>query len=285
MSVARAGAARLVWMVIAAGLIAIFGSGLSGAAYPRPVGLAHARPQRGAAAGQAELQTAIGWVGAAPGREGSAAVLNRPALAPGAEVAEATADGLMPSGFSGSRQLRVRASAIAAYRQRAALERFAASLRTGEPGAVTGVWVPGILSLPVQQQPAGDPGYVSSEAETLTQFSLASALGTTGLLAHNELAGFHFFVLEPGQEIFIVYGDGTVKEYRVTAIRRFKALQPDSPFSDFLDLDRDQVGISAEALFYQVYQADDRVVLQTCIEENGISTWGRLFVIATPAGA
>jgi hypothetical protein len=48
-----------------------------------------------------------------------------------------------------------------------------------------------------------------------------------------------------------------------------------------VDLDADQQ-LSASDLFYMMYNSDNSVVLQTCIANEGISSWGRLFVIAVP---
>jgi hypothetical protein len=69
----------------------------------------------------------------------------------------------------------------------------------------------------------------------------------------------------------------------VKQILHYQALSPSSPYSDFLDLD-DPNGtrISVETLFYKVYTQNGTLVLQTCIEANGNSSWGRLFVIAVP---
>jgi hypothetical protein len=36
-------------------------------------------------------------------------------------------------------------------------------------------------------------------------------------------------------------------------------------------------------LFFQTYGQADHVIFQTCIENNGKRTWGRLFVLAEPA--
>jgi len=284
MSLARGSASRLIRLVLAAGLILALSAAQASALFFQPAAPALAQSQALAEAGQRDPQSAeLGWENRDRGSRAAIVIERRRPVWDAAAEPIAAAE-LLLDDFATRRELQAGAPGFTALRQRAALEEFAATVRTGEAGTVTGVWVPGTLSLPVMQQPAGDPGFVSPEAGVLTQFSLASSLGTTGLLAHNDLAGVHFFALSPGQQVFIVYGDGGIKEYRVAATRRFKAGQPNSPFSNFQDLDQDQVELSAEALFYQVYQAGDHVVFQTCIEENGISTWGRLFVIATPAG-
>ena len=160
-------------------------------------------------------------------------------------------------------------------------EAFIASVADGQAGVVRGVYVPGVLALPVRQQPADNPTYVSPEAGTATQFASAAALGVTGLLAHNYLAGAEFFKLAAGQDVLVVYGDGAVKLYRVTAIYRYQALDPYSPYSNFVDLSTGEMKSVGE-VFTQVYAGGDHVTFQTCIANNGNPSWGRLFVIATP---
>ena len=162
-----------------------------------------------------------------------------------------------------------------------ASQAFIASVSDGQSGVVRGVYAPGVFALPVRQQPPNDPAYISAEAGVATQFASAAALGVTGLLAHNFLAGAEFFKLAEGQEVQIVNGDGTVKLYRVTSIYRFQALDPYSPYSNFVDLSTGETKSVGE-VFNLVYGTGDHVTFQTCIENNGLSSWGRLFVVATP---
>ena len=103
----------------------------------------------------------------------------------------------------------------------------------------------GVLAFPVIQQPAGQPGYVSSVEGVVTEFSMASSQGVTGLLAHNYLSGRFFHDFELGDVIQIVYGDGTIRKYQVSDLRKYQALQPNSTNSRFVDLDSDQE-LSAE---------------------------------------
>lgn len=158
---------------------------------------------------------------------------------------------------------------------------FIASVADGQAGVVRGVYVPGVLALPVRQQPADNPTYVSPESGVATQFAAAASFGVTGLLAHNTLAGADFFKLAEAQDVLIVYGDGAVKLYRVTAIYRYHALDPYSPYSDFVNLNTGETE-SVGDVFMQVYTGGDHVTFQTCIANNGNASWGRLFVIATP---
>ncbi len=158
---------------------------------------------------------------------------------------------------------------------------FVMSVQNGQAGVLRGVYVPGVLALPVIQQPRGWPAYVSDVDNVITQFSMAAEVGNVGLLAHNTLAGRDFVNLSPGQEVRLVYGDGSVEYFIVTEILRYQALQPYSPTSEFRDLDTLET-ITAEELFRRVYRGERHVTFQTCIEENGNSSWGRFFVIAQP---
>jgi len=176
--------------------------------------------------------------------------------------------------------LPAEAAAPAGIKKLPTLEKFAASVNNQQMGVVAGVYVPGVLALPVKQQPANHPGYVSASNGIATQFQ-ATAKGIIGLLAHNDLAGAQFFDLSAGQVVWIVYGDGALKRYRVTRIHRFQALESKNPYSQLVNLETGVMASSAQ-VFNQVYTGEDHITFQTCIAKNGDATWGRLFVIATP---
>ncbi len=162
------------------------------------------------------------------------------------------------------------------------LQAFIANIKNGQAAQVVGVYIPQVLALRVAQQPLNNLAYVNTNPGYLTQFSLAAQYGTTGLLAHNYLAGAFFSTLSAGQEVDVIYGDGTLRRYRILILRHFQALNPTSPASNFVDLDNNSgAQISNADLFHQIY-VGDRVVFQTCINANGNTSWGRLFVIATP---
>ena len=147
---------------------------------------------------------------------------------------------------------------------------------------VVGVYVGGLFALPVVLQPAERPDYVSTAPDVITQFSMAARYRTVGLLAHNNLAGAQFSKLHPMQLIHLIYGDGSIQTYIITAIHRYQALYPESPVSNFVDLDHPDQQISALSLFNRTYAMNDRLVFQTCIAKNGEDAWGRLFIIAIP---
>jgi len=158
---------------------------------------------------------------------------------------------------------------------------FSHAVQDGRADLLRGVYVPNVLALPIVQQPYGSPGFVSNEDEQATQFRMANQFGNVGLLAHNHLSGKSFFGLEAGDEVRLVYGDGKVEYFVIAEVLRYQALQPNSPYSSFRNLDKDEV-LSAEEMFKRVYFGDRHVTFQTCIEQDGVLSWGRLFIIAIP---
>ncbi|HMR97621.1 MAG TPA: hypothetical protein PKE62_00090 [Anaerolineales bacterium] len=158
---------------------------------------------------------------------------------------------------------------------------FVRSVQSGEENVVRGVYVPNVMAYRVAQQPLDNPGFLSSKEDRVTQFRMAAGYGTVGLVAHNYLAGESFFNLEVGDEVRIVYGDSKVETFVVYEILQYQALQPNSPYSSFRNLDRDET-LTVNQMFKRVFVSDGYVTFQTCIEKDGASTWGRLFVIAIP---
>ena len=156
-------------------------------------------------------------------------------------------------------------------------------IQNGEAEVLRGVYVAGVLAMPVVQQPADDPYYVSNHDGEVTQFSTASQYGNIGLLAHNNLSGRSFSKLSIGQQVELVYGDGRIEKFVITEVLRFQALQPQSQWSSFLDLDHSQT-LLATQMFNRVYSGSHHLAFQTCIKANGNMSWGRLFVLAVPKG-
>ena len=161
------------------------------------------------------------------------------------------------------------------------LDEFVETMMNGEADVLRGVYVPGVLADLVTPQPADNPAYVTPTKDTLTQFGLASKYGSTGLLAHNYLAGKSFSHLEKGQLIFLIYGDGRTETFVVIEFMRVQALTPESITSNFIDLDSGEF-LSVSKLFLDAYNRPDHVILQTCLFANGNNSWGRLFIIAEP---
>jgi hypothetical protein len=89
----------------------------------------------------------------------------------------------------------------------------------------------------------------------------------------------------------VIHGNGEVETYIVSEILRYQAYEPNSIYSDFIQVDNNNERIkgtfaTADDLFLKIYGEKDRLVLQTCIDGNGEAegreNWGRLFVIAIP---
>lgn len=160
---------------------------------------------------------------------------------------------------------------------------FSKSVENGDAKTLRGVYVADVFALPIVQQPASNPGFVSTTDEQLTQFSMATRYGNVGLLAHNHLSGKLFSDLSVGQEVRLIYGDGKTEVFVISEVLHYQALQPNSPYSSFRNMDKpDDPTLTAEQMFKKAYFGDRHVTFQTCINAYGNPSWGRLFVIATP---
>src|SRR5574338_1126016 len=58
---------------------------------------------------------------------------------------------------------------------------FSKTVQNSDPSVLRGVYIPGVLALPVVQQPAGNAGYVSGNNGEVTQFGMAAQFGNVGL--------------------------------------------------------------------------------------------------------
>lgn len=163
------------------------------------------------------------------------------------------------------------------------LREFAASVENGDGKTVRGIFVEDVLALPVIQQPAKNSAFVSPDWGVATEFNSARKNGVTGLLAHNYLSGARFYSLDIGQEIWIVYGDGTLRRYQVESIDQYQKLTPASLQSDLIQLSTGEK-VSTSQVFNQFYKGKHRLTLQTCLEKNGLSNWGLTFwtAVAVP---
>jgi hypothetical protein len=161
------------------------------------------------------------------------------------------------------------------------LNHFTTWIENGQAGTVRGVYVPGFLALPVLQQPSGNLGFVSQKPGTVTQFQLAARYDVIGLLAHNFLSGKEFYRLFEGLRVMIIGGDRSVKQYRITEVRKFQKLSPGSNWSHYISLDSGE-RLTTYQVFNQFYQGDHHLTFQTCLEKDGLETWGLLFIVAEP---
>jgi hypothetical protein len=147
---------------------------------------------------------------------------------------------------------------------------------------IASVCMPNGSMLAVVHQPQKDPGYVSSEPETLTLFKKAESFETIGFLAHNDLAGQYILNLRINQDVQVIYKDGSSRWFRINSIQPYQALSPSSPYSDFMESNNGESRLSSTELFYEIYTAKGQVIFQTCIAHEGQMDWGRLFVTAEP---
>ena len=161
------------------------------------------------------------------------------------------------------------------------LDEFIVRVANGEADELRGIYAPDVFAYSVVTQPDGSPAFVSTQPETVTQFEAASRYDTTGLLAHNYLAGENFSSLEKGQWIYLIYGDGRTETFIIGELIRFQALEPNSVTSDFVDLATGE-RLSSTRLFFKVFNRPGNLTLQTCIYADGNLSWGRLFILAEP---
>lgn len=158
---------------------------------------------------------------------------------------------------------------------------FVKQVQNGEANVLRGVYVSDVLALPVAQQPADNPNYISSKDGEVTQFSTASQYQNVGLLAHNNLSGRSFSQLAVDQKVRLIYGDGKIENFIVPEILHFQALKPGSVSSAFRSMNSDEI-LSAQQMFNRVYSGARHVTFQTCIKAYGNWNWGRLFIVAMP---
>ena len=161
------------------------------------------------------------------------------------------------------------------------LDAFVEQVKNGQADELRGIYIPEILAARIVQQPTGVEDFVSPWQNIVTQFGLASKLGSTGLLAHNYLAGERFSLLQKGQKFHLIHGDGRISTFIVTEVLQYQALEPANTSSPFVDL-KNQSSLTYSDLFTKVYNRPGQVIFQTCINAGNDPTWGRLFVIAEP---
>ena len=161
------------------------------------------------------------------------------------------------------------------------LRSFISRVENGQNLSVRGVYVPGFLALPVVQQPGGNSGFVSRKSGTATQFQLAARYDVIGLLAHNYLSGKDFYRLLKGLQVMVVRGDGSIDRYRISGVHEYQKLSPGSNWSHYLNLNTGE-RLTTYQVFNQFYQGEHHLTFQTCLERDGLETWGIRFVVAEP---
>ena len=161
------------------------------------------------------------------------------------------------------------------------LNNFVNNLVNGQANSARGVYVPGFMAFPIVQQPRGNTGFVSEQDGTVTQFQLAARYDVIGLLAHNYLSGSEFYRLVEGLKVLVVNGDGSLSNYRITRVAEYQKLTPGSNWSHYIDLETGE-GFTTYQVFSEFYQGEHHITFQTCLERDGLETWGLRFVVAEP---
>jgi hypothetical protein len=156
---------------------------------------------------------------------------------------------------------------------------FLSQVYNGQANTIRGVYIKDAFALPIIQQPEGNIAFVSDQDNTITEFQSATMNGVTGLLAHNYLSGALFYNIQSGDEIFIVYGNGTIRRYIVNEISQYQRLERSNLRSNFVELKNNEI-LSSDQVFSRYYRGAHRVTFQTCLAQNGFSNWGLQFTQA-----
>ncbi len=195
-----------------------------------------------------------------------------------AELASTTVTGLAKA-VAGISAEEKAAAAVTTF---PSLNQFIASIKNEKSREITGIYVKDVMAVKVVPYPSGNPLSVTALPGYVTLSCGIEQCPSIGFLAHNFLAGALFSRMSPNQEVALVHGDGSTERFRVSAVKRFQALSPNDPYSEFLDLETGNQKLSSTDVFNQTFGVGHQVVFQTCISANGNLSWGRLFVIADP---
>lgn len=98
------------------------------------------------------------------------------------------------------------------------------------------------------------------------------------LLAHNYLDGRYFNQIEIG-DVVRYYGS-EIKDYKVKWIVKMQTLDPGNPYS----LYNENGVINTPDDIWRRFYVRDGLLFQTCIEKDGLSTWGIMFIFAEEYG-
>jgi hypothetical protein len=145
---------------------------------------------------------------------------------------------------------------------------------------VRGVYVPAAFAYYVVSQPDGNYSFISTQPNTVTEYSLAST-GVEGLLGHVALSGKAFSTLTSNQDLVLIWADGSTRHFKIAYSHRYQALEPNSANTYFIDLENGATVTPAD-LFIEYYMGSAHITFQTCILKDGNPNWGRLFVVAEP---
>jgi hypothetical protein len=158
---------------------------------------------------------------------------------------------------------------------------LATEVYNGDSNTVRGVYIENVIALPVIQQPAGEVGFVSDNSGEITEFQSARKNNVIGLLAHNYLSGSLFYQISPGDIVFVIFGNGTIRRYQVEGHYYFERLDRSNLRSHFVDLSNGAT-LTSDMVFDRFYKGNHQLTFQTCLARNGISNWGLQFTHALP---
>jgi len=143
-------------------------------------------------------------------------------------------------------------------------------------GNVVGISILGAYHSIVQQENQ-NPEWISNEPGTFTQFNLTKKYDNLGLLIHSELSYDTIYDMRPGDLVHVYYSRGGIDTYKIDEIHEYRALSPNDPHSQFIDMKTGKE-LSSTKLFYLMY-ALHGITLQTCTNYRGIINYGRYFVV------
>lgn len=143
----------------------------------------------------------------------------------------------------------------------------------------------------IVQQPPGQEEYVDPNYDVITEFSELSEeeeKQARWFLAHIQgKAGQEIAQLRQGMRIRFEMEGGEVQEYEIAGVVRYQATEPNSSTAPLIEVNEnlETIGIplSNRAVKRGLFGlANGGIILQTCIENGGNSSWGRIFVVAQP---
>lgn len=114
--------------------------------------------------------------------------------------------------------------------------------------------------------------------ETIGQFEAAYQRNNIGLIAHSYLAGGDFFRLWPGMLVQATLADGSYQVFEIYKLTSYQASDPYDFSKPFVDLVTGDL-LDPVEVFDRAYQLDE-LTFQTCIEIDGVPTWGVFFAQA-----
>ena len=121
-------------------------------------------------------------------------------------------------------------------------------------------------------------GWEVPVSEVIGQFELAAQMQNIGLIAHNHLVGGDFLRLRPDMLVRVTMADESIQLFEIYSLTSYQASNPYDFTQSFVDLATGDF-LHPVDLFHRMYRPNE-LTLQTCIEIDGLPTWGVFFVQA-----